>query len=535
MFKDIKVRVVVTLVVTIAALYYLVPTLMPDLPSSLKPYFPKDKIKLGLDLQGGMHLVLEVETEKAVESTVERLSNNLKDTLMDMNVRFRNLERVKGTTISLELGGKEENDALAKVLHDRYPDLEIKSSEIVEGREKVYLKLKDKRIEELKKFAVEQSLETIRNRIDQFGVSEPEIIPQGDDRILIQLPGIKDPQRAINLIGKTALLEFKLVDEGSSLEDALRGNIPPGDIIAYGYKEEKGIGQRVKVPYLLKEKAMLTGETLEKAEVRISDRFGEPYISMKFNSQGARDFDRITSENVKKRLAIVLDGVVYSAPVIQERISGGDAQITGSFRLEEARDLAIVLRAGALPAPVRMLEQVTVGPSLGQDSIEKGILSTIIGFLLVVIFMIVYYRLSGIVANVALFLNVILTLGTLALFKASLTLPGIAGIVLTIGMAVDANVLIFERTREEMRMGKTPRASVETGYGKAFITILDTHVTTLIAAMFLFQFGTGPVKGFAVTLTIGLIYSIFTAVFVTRIVFDYFVWNRKIKKVSIGI
>lgn len=526
---------IITLVVTMVSLYYLVPTMVPDLPSFLKPYFPKDKIKLGLDLQGGMHLVLEVGTEKAVESTVERLSNNLKETLMDRNIRFRNLERVQGTAISLELGDKDAGSELGKILHDRYPDLEIKSSEMVQGREKVYLKLKDKRVEEIKKFAVEQSLETIRNRIDQFGVTEPEIVPQGEDRILIQLPGIKDPQRAINLIGKTALLEFKLVDEGASLEEALRGNVPPGDIIAYGYKEEKGHSQRVKVPYLLKERAMLTGETLEKAEVRISDRFGEPYIAIKFNSQGARDFDRITAENVKKRLAIVLDGVVYSAPVIQERISGGEAQITGAFTMEEARDLAIVLRAGALPAPVRMLEQVTVGPSLGQDSIEKGILSIAIGFLMVVAFMIVYYRLSGMLANMALVLNVILILGTLVLFKASLTLPGIAGILLTIGMAVDANVLIYERTREEIRTGKTPRASIEAGYGKALITILDSNITTLIAAVFLFQFGTGSVKGFAVTLTIGLIYSMFTAVFVTRIVYDYFIWDRKIKRLSIGI
>jgi preprotein translocase subunit SecD len=224
---------------------------------------------------------------------------------------------------------------------------------------------------------------------------------------------------------------------------------------------------------------------------------------------------------------------VYSAPVIQERISGGNAQITGSFTDEEARDLAIVLRAGALPAPVKILEQVTIGPSLGQDSIEKGILSVLIGFSLLVVFMIFYYKWSGMVANTALFLNVILILGTLALFKATLTLPGLAGIVLTIGMAVDANVLIFERTREEMRAGKTPRASIEAGYGKAFLTILDTHVTTLIAALFLFQFGTGPVKGFAVTLSIGLVFSIFTAVFVTRIIFDYFVWNRKIKAISI--
>jgi preprotein translocase subunit SecD len=463
------------------------------------------------------------------------MAGNLKETLMDKNVRFRSLERTKGETLTLDLGGKGASEELNRILQDRYPDLEIKSTEIIEGRERIHLRLKDKRIDDIKKFAIEQSLETIRNRIDQFGVSEPEIVPQGEDRILIQLPGIRDPQRAINLIGKTALLEFKLVDEGHSIEEALRGNIPPGDVILYGFKEERGGGQRIRVPYLLKEKTMLTGEALEKAEVKISDRFSEPYVAIKFNADGARAFDRITGENVKKRLAIVLDGAVYSAPVIQERISGGDAQITGSFTLEEARDLAIVLRAGALPAPVKILEQVTVEPSLGQDSIEKGIFSTLTGFFLVVVFMIFYYRLSGIVANVALFLNVILTLGTLALFKASLTLPGIAGIVLTIGMAVDANVLIFERTREEMRAGKTARASVETGYGKAFITILDTHVTTLIAAMFLFQFGTGAVKGFAVTLTIGLIYSIFTAVFVTRIIFDYFIWNRKIKKVSIGI
>jgi preprotein translocase subunit SecD len=277
----------------------------------------------------------------------------------------------------------------------------------------------------------------------------------------------------------------------------------------------------------------MTGASVEKAEVQISDRFGEPHVSISFNSQGAKDFDRITGENVKKRLAIVLDNAVYSAPVIQERISGGNAQITGSFTDEEARDLAIVLRAGALPAPVKILEQVTIGPSLGQDSIEKGILSVLIGFSLVVVFMIFYYKWSGMVANTALFLNVILILGTLALFKATLTLPGLAGIVLTIGMAVDANVLIFERTREEMRAGKTPRASIEAGYGKAFLTILDTHVTTLIAALFLFQFGTGPVKGFAVTLSIGLVFSIFTAVFVTRIIFDYFVWNRKIKAISI--
>jgi preprotein translocase subunit SecD len=370
--------------------------------------------------------------------------------------------------------------------------------------------------------------------VDQFGVSEPEIIPQGNNRILIQLPGIKDPKRAINLIGKTALLEFKLVDEEHSLDEALKNHMPPGgSIIAYGYRKNETMGARSKIPYLLKAKTLLTGDSLKDARVSISNRFGEPYVALEFNSQGAKDFERITAENVKNRLAIVLDGTVHSAPVIQERISGGRAQITGTFTMDEARDLAIVLRAGALPAPVRILEQRTVGPSLGQDSIDKGFMSIIVGGILVILFMVLYYRYSGLVANTALILNIILILGALAAFKATLTLPGIAGIVLVIGMAVDANVLIFERIREELRLGKSPRAAIAGGYSKAFLTIVDANVTTLIAAIVLFQFGTGPVKGFAVTLTIGIICSMFTAIFVTRIIFDYYLWHKKIQMISI--
>ena len=535
MFKDLKIRTLITAIVVGVCLLFLLPTLVTEIPQELKGFIPKEKIKLGLDLQGGMNLVLEVETGKALEGVAERTVNDLKEALIAAKIRFRDLEKSQGATISLELANRESIDAFEKLIHDSYPDFEEKSSEVNLEHKKVVLKIKDKRAEQLRKAAVEQSLETIRNRIDQYGVSEPEIIPQGNDRIMIQLPGIKDPRRAVNLIGRTALLEFKIVDEDNSLDEALKGNVPPGDVVLYGNPPDRSEGGAAgnKVPYLLKAKTLMTGASIQKAEVQISDRFGSPHVSITFNSQGAKDFDRITAENVRKKLAIVLDDVVYSAPVIQERISGGSAQITGRFTDEDARDLAIVLRAGALPAPVKILEQVTVGPSLGQDSIEKGILSVIIGFSLVVCFMIVYYRWSGMVATCALFLNVILTLGTLALFKATLTLPGLAGIVLTVGMAVDANVLIFERTREEIRGGKTPRAAVESGYGRAFLTILDTHVTTLIAALFLFQFGTGPVKGFAVTLTIGLIFSLFTAVFVTRIIFDYFIWNKKIKAISI--
>jgi preprotein translocase subunit SecD len=532
MIKSIRIRVAITVLICLGALFYLTPTLVPNLPDFWKKNLPSDRIHLGLDLQGGMHLVLEVDTEKALEGTAERIANDLKEALMDKRIRFRNIERTK-TAIHLELPDPAARGAFDKILKDGYPDMEVAKSETREGRELLTLKIRDKRAEDMKKFAVEQSLETIRNRVDQFGITEPEIMPQGDDRIVVQLPGIKDPGRAKNLIGKTALLEFKMLDEEHSVDEALRGNVPEGSVLARGYRLEPETGRRVEVPYLLKSKTLMTGGALENAQVKISDRFGEPYVALKFNSQGGTEFERITGENVKKRLAIVLDNVVHSAPVIQEKISGGNAQITGTFTMDEAKDLAIVLRAGALPAPVIILEERTVGPSLGQDSISMGLWSVAIGGLLVILFMMVYYRWSGVVANSAVLLNIVLLMGTLAAFKATLTLPGIAGIILVIGMAVDANVLIFERVREEIRNGKTPRLAVEAGYGKAFLTILDSNVTTLIAALFLFGFGTGPVKGFAVTLTIGIIASMFTAVFVTRIVFDHFVWNRKIGKISI--
>ena len=533
MIKSLKIRIAITAVVCLAALYFLLPTLIPQLPSPWNEYFPKDKIHLGLDLQGGMHLVLEVDTEKALESMMERTANDLKESLMENKVRFRNVEKTKGATISLQLTESAGKTALDKILNDQYPDLEIDSSSPHEDAQIVHIKINDKRAIELKKLTVEHSLETIRNRVDQFGIAEPEIIPEGDNRILIQLPGIKDPERAKNLIGKTALLEFKIVDDEHSLEEALRGNIPEEDIIAYGLRTDKSTGEKGSAPYLLKNKSLLTGASLETAKVQISNRFGEPTVSLKFNAQGATDFDRITGENVRKRLAIVLDGVVHSAPVIQERISGGQAQITGTFTMDEARDLAIVLRAGALPAPVNILEERTVGPSLGSDSIRQGIMATFIGSLLVIFFMIIYYRLSGTIADLALIINIVLVLGILAAFKATLTLPGIAGLLLTVGMAVDANVLIFERIREELRTGKTIRLSLDTGYKKAFITIIDTHVTGIVSAIFLIIFGTGPIKGFAVTLIIGLLASLFTAVFVTRVIFDYFTGNFNIKKLSI--
>jgi preprotein translocase subunit SecD len=533
MFKSLKLRGAITLIVCLGALYFLIPTFIFNIPSPWNKYMPKEKIHLGLDLQGGMHLVLEIDTDKALEALMERTSNDLKESLMDSKVRFRNLQKAKGATISMELTDSEGKTALEKMLSDKYPDLEIDSTSQREGVEFVALKFNDKKAADKKRSIVEHSLETIRNRVDQFGIAEPEIVPEGNNRILIQLPGIKDSERAKNQLGKTALLEFKIVDDENSMEEALRGNIPEGDIVAYGLRSDKSTGERGSSPYLLKDRALLTGASLETAKVQISDRFGNPTVSLTFNSQGAADFERITGDNVRKRLAIVLDGVVYSAPVIQERISGGSAQITGNFTMDEAGDLARVLRAGALPAPVNILEERTVGPSLGNDSIKQGITATVIGTLLVVLFMLLYYRLSGVVADLALIINIVLVLGVLAIFRATLTLPGIAGMLLTVGVAVDANILIFERIREELRTGKTIRIALDSGYNRAFITIIDTHITGIVASMFLIIFGTGPIKGFAVTTIIGLLASLFTAVFVTRIIFDYITWNFNIKKLSI--
>jgi preprotein translocase subunit SecD len=495
--------------------------------------WPYKKINLGLDLQGGMHLVLEVDTIKAVESTIERIAQELRSLMKKERIRHQGIDRVEGTKISLKIAGDDNIKKFETLLDKEFRGLRILSRPDVNEDETLVLDLPEKETDQIQKLATAQALETIRNRIDQFGVTEPDIRLQGENRILIQLPGIKDTQRAKDLIGKTALLEFKLLDETGDLNTALKGNIPPGREILYQVVEDPETQRVNKTPYLLKRRTLLTGAYLTEARVEIDSQFNEPYVGIKFDKKGGRIFERITEENVKKRLAIVLDNRVYSAPVIQEKISGGEARITGSFTTEEARDLAIVLRAGALPAPVKILEERTVGPSLGTDSINKGIISMIIGVVLVVLFMIIYYKGSGLIADVALIINVILIAGGLAAFQATLTLPGIAGIILTIGMAVDANVLIFERIREEMTVGKTPRASVEAGYNRATLTILDANITTLIAALVLFQFGTGPIKGFAVTLSLGVLSSLFTALFLTRLIFDYLLMNRKIKQLSI--
>ncbi|MBU1062440.1 MAG: protein translocase subunit SecD, partial [Candidatus Omnitrophica bacterium] len=430
MTKNLQWRILVTMGVIIFALLGMLPL--------------KDKINLGLDLQGGMHLVLRVDTSKVPE----------------------------------------------------------------EARED----------------APSRALEIIRNRIDQFGVREPLIQRQGKDSIVVQLPGITDRDRAIELIGKTALLEFKIVEDDEQLnKEAREGNVPQG----YELKDV------LKESVLLRADAVLTGDTLVNAEVRFDQsRFNEPYIALEFNSKGASIFSEVTGQNVNKRLAIVLDGKVHSAPRINEKIPSGRASITGRFSIDEATDIALVLRAGALPAPIYIEEERTVGPLLGRDSIESGIRASLIGVVLVLSFMLVYYLFAGLVASIAMLLNFVIVLGVLGWFHTTLTLPGIAGMILVIGMAVDANVLIYERIREELLTGKHIRSAVAFGYNKAFTAILDSNITTLIAAALLFRFGTGPIRGFGVTLSIGILASMFTAIFVTRIIFDLVTSNKNFTKLT---
>ncbi len=462
--------------VLLAIIFFLPNTpLFKYMPQWWKENMPNRGIALGLDLKGGVHLVFEVQGERAVEITTERIAQRIKDILSKRKLKAE--VKVEGVNIVITPPSEE----IKKAIRDVYATLVLTASQ-----DKLVYRLSDKEAKRIRDNAVEQALETIRNRVDQFGVAEPVIHRQGEREIVVQLPGYKDPERAVALIGKTAQLEFRLVDDESpvaaelppfirpgeekELLEKFKDRIPKDDIILFERRVNKETGEVLKRPYLLKKEVLLTGDLLSEARVAIDQRFNEPYVSLTFNSAGAKLFEEITGKYVKKRLAIILDGNVYSAPVIRERIAGGSAQITGAFSMEEAKDLAIVLRAGALPAPVKLIQNVTVGPSLGRDSIEAGKRAGIIAVLLVVVFMAFYYKIAGLIADLAMVLNVILLLGAMAFLNATLTLPGIAGIVLAVGMAVDSNVLMFERMREEYRAGKTPRAAVDSGYDRAFLS-----------------------------------------------------------------
>lgn len=391
--------------------------------------------------------------------------------------------------------------------------------------------------------AMQQAIEIIRNRIDQFGVAEPLIVRQGARWIVVQLPGVTDSAHAKELVGKTALLEFRMVDESEKGRNALNKMLEAGNpfigtsvstaaakLVPEGLSLYSG---KDGAAYLVQKEVPLTGAQLETARVETGGEYGMPVVAFKFKPEFAARFSQLTASNVGKRMAIVLDGVVYSAPVIKGRIGGGSGIIEGQFNADDARSLAIVLRAGALPAPVKVIEERVVGPTVGEDSIKDGLRSSLIGFALVVGFMLVYYRASGFVAIIALGLNLMLMLATMSYMRSTLTLPGMAGIILSLAMAVDANVLIFERIREELRLGKPVKTALSVGYDRAWSAIIDSHVTSLISSAFLFQFGTGPIKGFAVTLSIGLVLSLFTATVVTRMIFEYFLEHNDVEELSI--
>jgi preprotein translocase subunit SecD len=512
--------------VAVVAIAFVLPS-FPNLQTSgLKKVLPDSTINLGLDLKGGMHLTLGVDVEKALSNSVAQMGQDIRDEAREEGVLVLRPKVNTQGNLTFVLLKKEQQTSLEDILSSRFSNLKVNGKTVQDDGQVLYnLRLKPEYRDKLEKMTLDQAVKTIRNRIDQFGVSEPDIRKQEDNRIQIQLPGLDDPQRAIQIIGKTAHLEFMLVDEEADVAKAVKGIVPPGDAL-YQLQQRRADGSYAAQPIVLKNAVVMTGQYITDAKTQF-DSYGQAYVSLTFNNRGARIFERVTGNNVKKRLAIVLDGKVYSAPTIQERISGGRASITGHFTTEEAHDLSIVLRAGSLPAPVTILEERSVGPSLGQESIDKGVFSTALGMILVLCFMVIYYRFAGMVADLALVLNIVLILAGLAAFGATLTLPGIAGIILTIGMAVDANVLIFERIREELRKGLSARAAIKEGFGRATLTILDANVTTIIAAIILYQFGTGPIRGFAVTLTLGICASMFTAIFVSRIIFDLWLEKRK--------
>ena len=529
-------RIGLTLCILVAAVFYLLPTFFvpPPVPGGETPepprFLPDARVNLGLDLMGGIHLTLEVEADKALETALVQLGRDLMTQAAPQGIVMTRPVSIPGERLEFTLASPDKEGALKELLSKSFDALEVVSTApAAEGRTKYIVGFTPAARKQGIDMAVDQALATIRNRIDQFGVAEPDVRrQQGSNRISIQLPGMSDPERAVDIIGKTAHLEFRIV----------RDDVPPTSrVVPRGVQilpmESKAPDGNIVHETIAVGEPVLTGANISNASPNF-DNNGQSVVSLSFDRDGARKFADITGENVGKRLAIVLDGKVHSAPRINEKISGGQASITGSFTPASANDLAVVLRAGSLPAPVKVMEQRTVGPSLGQESIDMGVRAALIGGIAVVLFMALYYGVSGLIADLMLILDIGLILAGMAAFGATLTLPGIAGIVLTIGMAVDANVLIFERIREELRRGLSPLAAVEAGFSRAMLAITDSNLTTIIAALILYQFGTGPIRGFAVTLTIGIVASMFTAIFVSRIIFD--IWMGKPgRKLRIGM
>jgi preprotein translocase subunit SecD len=515
MKKGLQWKLILTLGVTALSIFLFFP--------------PKEKIKLGLDLKGGIHLVLQVLTNDAVTIETDTEIARLQEQLKKKNITSKAIVKGDVGKFTIQGLGADQEAALKTILDDGFQEWDYSFL-----GENVSLSMKDPAVRYLKEQAVTQALETIRNRVDSFGVSEPMIQRQGmaGDRIVVELPGIEDPERVKGIIKTTAILEWKLVRAGPAPDEAtllasLGGTVPEDAEVVKGDPKRKEAGF-----YLVDRVATVTGKDLRTVR-RSADEWNSPAVSFSLNPDGGRRFEKATGANIGKQIAIVLDNRIISAPRVETVIPAATGGIIrGNFSIEEAEDLVVVLKAGSLPAGISYLEERTIGPSLGADSVRQGLISFLVAIVTVMSFMIMYYRLSGLNAIAALILNVVILFGALAYFHAALTLPGIAGIILSIGMAVDANVLIFERIKEEKALGKGILNSIATGFSRAFSAIFDSNLTTIISAVFLFQFGTGPIKGYATTLIIGLVANMFTAVFVSRLIFDMTI-PKSAKKLSI--
>ncbi|MCU7853506.1 MAG: protein translocase subunit SecD [Candidatus Thiodiazotropha sp. (ex Monitilora ramsayi)] len=515
-------------------------TLLPDLPGWLSG-LGAEPMYLGLDLRGGIHVLIDVDMESALEQALERYSSDIRTLLRGEKVRYVRIGR-EGEAVIVKFNNAAKRDEASGIIGEEFRSLIIE--DLDQGEDfLVKTSLSPSESRDVKKFALQQNITTLRNRVNALGVSEPLIQQQGDRRIVVQLPGAQDPAKVKELLGATATLEYRLADTEHSVEDAVNGRVPPGSRL---YRERDG------QPVLLKKQVIVTGDQIVDASSGFDQRSGQPAVFVSLDGIGAKRMRRMTNENVGRPMAVVFienrttTRMVNGQPEkvrskVEEVISianilepfGRRFQTTGLDSTEEAHDLALLLRAGALAAPIEIVEERTIGPSLGQDNIDQGFRSVMIGLALVMVFMAVYYRVFGLVANLALAMNLILVVALLSLLQATLTLPGIAGIVLTVGMAVDANVLIFERIREEIKNGSTPQASIQAGYEKAFSTIIDANVTTLIAAIVLFSFGTGPIKGFAITLALGILTSMFTAIVGTRAVINLIYGRKRVKSLAV--
>ena len=522
--------------------YVVALNLAPATPSWLKG-LGAEPMFLGLDLRGGVHFLMEVDMEAAIKKSDERYVSDLRTLLRENRIRYKTITMLNEGGLLIRFRDAQQRSDGMDLIEDNYPDLVVTALDTETGEFQARAVLKETALLDTQRFALQQNITTLRKRVNELGVAEPVIQQQGQSRVVVQLPGVQDTARAKEILGATATLEFRMVDEAHSVQDAVDGRIPAGSKL---YQDRDGR------PVLLEKQIMLTGDYIIDAKSGIDSVSGGPDVTITLDGKGASIFSRKTRDEVGKRMAVIfienksetreIDGEmvkktgtveeVINIAVIREQL-GKRFHITGLDSTQEARNLALLLRAGALAAPIEIIEERTVGPSLGQDNINQGFRSIVTGFILVLIFMAVYYKLFGLVANLALALNIVLLVALLSMLQATLTLPGIAGILLTVGMAVDANVLINERIREELRNGNSPQASIHAGYEKAFSTIFDANITTLIAAVVLFSFGTGPIKGFAVTLSLGIISSMFTAIMVTRAIVNLIYGGRRVKSLPI--